>query len=154
MSKWIVTTCAFLSSVAAFAATPNFSVLNYDGQDPGQGPGKCIQAAWASTNPTDDQNNQAKSFMDAAHAVFQQHGDSLKQDFQALKTAWAAYPIVKADVVTAETALQNDLPAVKEAMEDATINTLNLLSADQRKTFDAAAKDCFHGAPGPGPGSR
>jgi hypothetical protein len=148
---------AVLFSASAFAMSPDFS--QFDQQDPSQGGGdhdhmgQCIKASWEAANPTDDQNAKAKDACTEIKSVVDKHKDALKADFKALMETFKAYPIVQGDVVKAETALGGEFMPIHDAVRDGAISILNLLTADQRKAFDAAFMECgHHGGHHDGPG--
>ena len=150
MLKMISVLAAFAISSAAFAAAPDFSVLDdgaghggHQGGHHGGGMHKCMKGAWSAANPSEDQNQKAKGFMNEAKAVFDQHKDGIKQAMHGVMTAWKQYPISKDDVVAAEGVMHDQFSPVGEAMQDAKINTLNVLSADQRAAFDTSFAQCM-----------
>jgi hypothetical protein len=150
MTQHFVVVSAFLFSMAGFAGTPGFSVLD-QGQDPGQehGGGKigrCMHEGWDATSPTDDQNTQAAAFVQAAKAVVDEHKDGIHQGMHDLMAAWKQHPVSRDSVIAAETELHGHFVPVQEAVRDAQIDILNLLSDDQRTEFDSAFMDCMKGS--------
>ena len=150
MFKAFISIPALFLSVGALAASPDFSVLaqKQSLEAPGHGPDnkmhECAKNAWQATNPSEDQNHQACDFMHAAKAVMDEHKDAIHDGMHNLFAAWSQHPISKDAVKSAEMALHDHIVPVKEAIEDAQINTLNLLSNEQRSTFDHTFFECLH----------
>ena len=158
MKKTMTTLAAFLLASTAFAGSPDFTAFNLDDATPpapapAPAPGhphggklhQCMRQAWKMSSPTQDQNKAAHDFVAAVRAVMTQHKDGLHQGMTALKAAWKKYPIAKDEVVAAEASFHEHMMPVKEAVRDAHIGILNLLTAEQRGTFDAAFTSCMHG---------
>jgi hypothetical protein len=106
---------------------------------------KCICDAWKDAEPTDDQNEAAKPFMEAARKTWNLHKDAIEGAKQELTAAWHAHPISESDVKGAEDHLLFDMIPVHIAMRHAAISVINLLTDDQRSDFDDSLKDCLHG---------
>jgi hypothetical protein len=141
--KKILLALTLLISPTAFAADMDFTAFN-DAHHPGMRKmHRCLKKSWKATNPSDQQSDGAKRFMDEAKAVKDQHKDAIHSAMEAMKTAWSKHPIVQAEVVAAEDSLREHGMPVRAAFRDAGINTLNLLSAEQRTTFDHTFKDCI-----------
>src|SRR5437773_11851900 len=147
MMKRILAVGTLLLSGAAFAAMPSFK--NFDAGDEPHQPsklGQCMRTAWESTQPTDDQNQQAQAQCAELKTVVDAHKDAIKTDAQALMVAWSHHPVSRDEVVAAEKALHDEIVPVKEAIRDAGINILNLLSQEQRDEFNQTFIGCMQGS--------
>jgi len=146
MKKTLIATVSLLTSlsasVSAFAASPNYSVLSQSDMNMEKFH-KCICDSWKSTGATDAQNNDAKAFIEIAKTAWANHKDAIRQGKQDLVRTWSAYPISVTDVEASEMALHDHIVPVHVAMRDSTVSILNLLTADQRKTFDDTFYDCI-----------
>ena len=129
-------------SVSAFAASPNYSALSQSNMNMEKFH-KCICDSWKSTGPTDAQNADAKPFIQIAKDSWAEHKDGILKGKQDLVATWSAYPISVTNVETAEMALHDHIVPVHVAMRDSTISILNLLTAEQRQTFDTSFFDCI-----------
>lgn len=144
MKKIALVLGALLITPAAFAQSVDYSAL----ANP-KAPGfskmhKCLTKAWKAAKPSDQQKDTANGFMDEAKLVLDQHEDALEANMEALKAAWMKHPVVQAEVVAAEDALMAEVVPVKAAFRDAGINTLNLLSAEQREDFNTSFSGCIN----------
>jgi hypothetical protein len=104
---------------------------------------KCLKSSWKAASPNEDQKSEAKSLVVGAKDVLAEHKDALKKDKKELMRAWFEYPISTQKVEDAERALRKDIVAVHSAYRDAKINALNLLTSDQKGTFNSTFKSCF-----------
>jgi len=146
MIKYALALCALLCMPSAFAAMPDFSAFAENGTEHGGGDRmhECMKAGWQAAQPSEDQNKQAHEFMCEAHKTMEAHKDAIHQGVRDVMHAWMQHPIVKDDVITAESHLHDHIVPVSAAMRDARINILNLLSAEQRGQFDHAFHECIH----------
>jgi hypothetical protein len=70
---------------------------------------------------------------------------AVRTAMQALKATLAKHPISKAEVNSAVEGVHRVGDPLKQAVQDAKIDVINLLSADQRKTFDNVMTRCMKG---------
>jgi Spy/CpxP family protein refolding chaperone len=141
--KKLLLAILLIACPTAFAADMDFAAFN-DAHHPGMRKmHRCLKKSWKAANPTDQQGDTAKRYMDEAKAVMDQHKDAIHSAMEAMKTAWSKHPIVQAEVVAAEDSLREHGMPVRVAFRDAGINTLNLLSSEQRTAFDNTFKDCI-----------
>jgi hypothetical protein len=103
---------------------------------------QCGHEAWNAASPTDDQTNAAKAIFAPVKQMYMDNKAAIMTDVAALKAAFATQPIVKSDVETAGKNLFTLVMPIQKAGLDAAIDSINLLSVDQRKAFDAAFKAC------------
>jgi hypothetical protein len=141
--KKMILALALLLSPSAFAQSIDFSAFDKADHPDMRKMHQCLKKSWNAATPSDQQKEEAKRFMDEAKAEKDLHEDAIEAAMEAMKTAWGKYPIVQAEVVAAEDALREQATPVKAAFRDAGINTLNLLSAEQRETFDSTFKSCI-----------
>lgn len=147
MKKMVVTLATLLVSASTWAMLPVYDIG--DGEHGGhQGRQekmhKCLHDGMKAAELTEDQHHQIHQNMMAAKQVKMDHKDAIHEGMRVMMEAWKQHPIVKADVVAAEENLKAHKMPVKAAMRDAMIDSLNLLSADQRQKFDAAVMACIH----------
>lgn len=165
--------CAVVLSSRAFAAMPDFEMLaafeDMPGQQepghpghqqpghPGQqqpghpghgGPGHqmhmCMVQGWKAAKTSEDQNTQARAFMQKAKAVFEAHKDGIKAGMESMKAAWRKHPISKDEVAKAGAGLHEHVAPVMTAGREAHIDIIDLLSPEQRKAFDHGFMHCMH----------
>ena len=145
--KKLLILCATLVSFPAFAVTsPDFSSLEDSHQQmmaPQKKMHRCIKRGWRAARPSEEQKAQAETLMADAKAVLAEHKDAIVSGVQAMKDAWKKHPVSRDEVVAAENALKEQIMPVKEAFRDAGIEVLNLLSGEQRTSFDAAYTGCI-----------
>jgi len=141
MSKLFTLLAGLVLSASAFAGSPDFSAINDGGH--GRDFEKCAHQAWNSTNPSDDQNTQAKAELEKIKAVYDANKEAIDAGKADAKAAWESYPVDRDQVIATEEALTAAVKPVREAHRDGMITILNLLSAEQRATFDASLKECM-----------
>jgi uncharacterized protein with FMN-binding domain len=118
--------------------------MKYLDNDHGGGKGhECGQKAWTATNPSDAQNAQARENFQRAKAVYEEHKEGIHQAMQAMHAAWVKHPIVKDEVKEAGMQMHHHMMPVKVAVTTARIDTINLLSLDQREIFNRTMMDCM-----------
>lgn len=143
MKKLILLSVLFVSS-SAFAASPDFSVLKYlDGGHGGDKGSECGHKAWTATNPSEAQNAQARENFARAKAVCEEHKEGMHQAMQAMHAAWIKHPIVRDEVKSAGMQLHEHMMPIQIAVTDARIDTINLLTSDQRNVFNRTMMDCM-----------
>jgi hypothetical protein len=103
---------------------------------------QCLKQAWKQATPTDIQRGEAKTLVQGARDVLTAHREALQKAKQDLLTAWSKFPIVHQEVMDAENALKNEMMVVHSAFRDAKINALNLLTQDQKNTFNQSFQSC------------
>ncbi len=146
MLRKILVVAAALISLPALAHNPDFLSHGDMGRDFGRHHQKmreCIKSSWDAARPSEDQETKAKALFTAAKGVLDQSRNDIMKDKEALKSAWKKYPISKDEVTTAEMTLSTEMKPVKDAFRNAGIDALNLLSSEQRKSFDTAFEACI-----------
>ena len=148
MKKLALLTIGLLFSASTFAAESDFSLtsradMNLKNIHQLR---KCLKEGWKAATPTDAQKTESKTLVEAARKTIKDNKATLKKDKEDVMTAWAASPIVSADVEAAEARLRTDMIAVHSAVRDDIIGVLNLLSADQKKAFNTSFKSCHSSA--------
>lgn len=153
MFKSIISISVLGLSMGSWANTPDFSVFSQKttlecprhghGQDPRNKVHECMKNSWVAAAPSDEQNKQARDFMIEARTAIESHKEAIHSGIQNIFAAWSKYPISKEEVVAAEAAVQPEFAAVKDAVQDARIGVLNLLTQDQRTTFDQTFTACI-----------
>lgn len=143
MKKITITIAALLVSASAWAMHP---ITN-----PGEGElgregrmQKCLDEGMTAAELTEEQKSQIHENMMAAMQVKEEHKNAIQEAKQSIVQAWSQHPIVRADVIAAEENMKTHKAPVKAAMRDSMIDSLNLLSGDQRQKFDAAFVVCIH----------
>lgn len=154
---------ALLFSTLAFAAAPDFAALENDNGavvQPAQpalpsqpaepekphhghhGLRICKRAGWEAAQPTAEQTEKAKEIIQSVKSVVQQNREAIHAAKKGVFEAWKKHPISKEEVKAALHALHEAKKPVKEAILDARISILNLLSDQQRTAFDHAFIEC------------
>ena len=139
---FLLTTLTMASG--AFAA-PDFSVLGEAPEYMGrvEKMQECIKAGWQAAHPTDEQNQAAGEYLKSAHGVVRQNMKAIKEAARGVWIEFAKHPITKADVDTAEGKLQVPVKLVRTTVRDAIIDSLNLLTNEQRDQYDQAFMACI-----------
>lgn len=104
---------------------------------------QCVHKGFESAKISEEQHKQIHGYMMNAKNVMKEHKEAIHNGMQSMMTAWKKHPISKDEVVAAEGNLQQHMTPVKVAMRDSMIDSLNVLSADQRKDFDSAFASCM-----------
>jgi hypothetical protein len=141
MKRIAIVFAALLLSVSAKAA--DFSMLNKSGLF-NHKMEKCFCDAWHDVDPNEQQEADAKKFMDATKAVWDEHKADVCTSMKAVEAAWSAHPVSKDAVVQAEETLKSHLAPVMESARDSAIGIINLLSEDQHKEFCQSFKGCMN----------
>lgn len=144
MKNLTIALVAIFASISTWAISPTFSGEEGMGGHRGEKMHKCMHDGMTAAELSEDQHNQIHQIMMAAKQVKKDHQAAIHEGMQAMMAAWGKYPIEKAEVVGAEENLKAHMTPVREAMRDGMIDSLNLLSAEQRQKFDDAFMTCIH----------
>lgn len=104
---------------------------------------QCMRDAWMSTHPTTEQNQAARQILMGAHDAVKDQVPALREAMRGIHSAYAKHPIVKVEVVAAETQLKTIGEPVHAVVRDARIDVINLLSNEQRNSFNQSLKNCL-----------
>ena len=103
----------------------------------------CVLEGWMAAGTSDDQTAQAQKVLNDARGVLGTQQAAIETGITNLNAAWAKYPVDATEVMTAEAALDKEIKPVKESFRGAAISVLNLMTADQRKLYDADFATCI-----------
>lgn len=123
----------------SFLLFTNLAFAGLDGQRD-----QCFKRAWMATDPSEAQSSSAQQNFEPIKKLFEDNKEKIHAAMHGLHTAMKAHPISKADVKAAKANLKNTLDPLTDAAEDAAIDTINLLSAEQRSVFDRVLMRCKH----------
>lgn len=106
---------------------------------------QCGKIAWKHTSPTQAQNDAAKATLTTAFQTVAAGMPAVKAAFAQVKTALEKHPISKAEVNTAVEGVKTVGEPLRQTVQDASIDVINLLSAEQRATFNQVMARCLKG---------
>ena len=141
MKKSALLIVGLLFSISASAAIPDYTILADTGMY-WKNFQQCFVDSWKAASPTDAQIADAKPFNKIGEDAWTQHKDGVIQGKKDLAEAWSAYPLSVANIAKAEMTYHKSVALLHVARRNSNINTLNLLTADQRKVFDKSFDDC------------
>ena len=140
MKKIILSICTLFLTTTAFAQTPELFDAAMGGKMK-----KCAKESWNASSPSDSQKMQAAAFYAEAKAVYEMHKEGLKSAKAQMHMAWMKHPLVRDEVIAAESSLLTHFMPVKDAFRDAGLYTLNVLDPTQRAVFNNAFHTCLKG---------
>ena len=108
---------------------------------------QCGHEAWQAAKPTAEQTAAAEAYFAPVKKMFQDNKDAIEAAKAAFMAALKNHPIVKADATSTGKALFDLVMPIKSAAFSAVIDSINLLSLDQRHAFDDAFMACKKKAP-------
>ena len=103
----------------------------------------CMVEAWLSAGTPDDLTAQAQKALIDARGVLAANQVTITAGINRLNAAWAQYPVKSLDVGIADFILRREMEPVEKAFSAAALTVLNLMSADQRKLYDADFAVCI-----------
>ena len=107
---------------------------------------ECGKIAWRHTKPTQAQNDSAKALLKTAFQAVHNGMPAVKAAFGELKKATEKHPISKAEVNSAVEGIKRVGEPLRQGVQDAFIDVINLLSPSQRVTFNEVKAACMkHG---------
>ncbi len=133
-----------LITILALVSAPAFAIDYLGEHGKGDKLHACVHAGFKSSEMSDEQHKTVHEAMMGAKAVMESHKDAIRAGMGEMMAAWKKHPVVKDEVAAAEANLTSHFAPVKEAMRDALITGLNVLSDEQRGKFDHAFMHCMH----------
>ncbi len=105
---------------------------------------QCAMKAWQAASPTTAQNNAARSNFAPVKQMYAEKKAAIDSAMQELMGDLKAHPISKEEVKASCHSLMRLVAPIQEAAISATIDTINLLTPDQREDFDDAIGECMN----------
>jgi hypothetical protein len=144
MLRRIYLTVIALFSLSAMAYQPEFpTFVDFANHLMPQKLHDCMVEAWLAAGTPDDLTAQAQKALIDARGVLGSHQAPITSAIDRLNAAWAKYPVSPLDVGLADMILRHEIEPVQRAFSTAALTVLNLMSADQRKLYDADFKVCI-----------
>lgn len=103
----------------------------------------CGRVAWRHTRPTQAQNKIAKETLTVAIAHIQSQVPALHDAMEVISQTTAKHPMSKVDLYYAVEGFNFIAGWMQAVGRDAQVDVINLLSMEQRKTFDRVLIHCL-----------